>query len=298
MQQQSFHIIRAEQWSKEEWNNRIEELNYFGLYCRYEYLQHFCDDWICISNHNRTLLLPVPIRKKMGITYVYTPSFFPQTSIIGKYNEDDIASLTNKLLSIVHFGDLFLQGMLLSNKKIRQTLKTNFTLDTSNWKNKIIDHHRRALEKANKQDFNIQEQVEAHVIIDLFKEVYTEKMPHVTDNDYNRLLQWCEQQTNTIQTYCVYLHGEIHAAAILFCHRNTVYNIINVVTEAGKVSRANYSLYGYILDRCHIQQLNLDWEGSDIPGIARFYEGWGSEKHNYYHYHINALPFPLNYFKR
>ncbi len=298
MQQQSFHIIPAEQWSKEEWNNRIEELNYFGLYCRHEYLQHFCDDWICISNHNQTLLLPVPIRKKMGITYVYTPSFFPQTSVIGKYNENDFSSLTNKLLSIVYYGDLFIEGRLLSGKKIRQTLKTNFTLDATNWENKINDHHRRALEKANKQDFNIQEQVKAQVIIDLFKEVYTEKMPHVTDNDYNRLLQWCEQQTNTIQTYCLYLHGEIHAAAILFCHRNTLYNIINVVTEAGKVSRANYSLYGYILDRCHIQQLNLDWEGSDIPGIARFYEGWGSEKHNYYHYHINALPFPLNYFKR
>lgn len=298
MQQNSFHIIPTEQLSKEKWNNLIEELNYQGLYCRYEYLQHFCDDWICISNHNQKLLLPVPIRKKMGITYAYTPSFFPQTSIIGKYNEDDIVRLSNKLLSIVHYGDLFLQGGLLTNKKINQAIKTNFTLASSNWQNKINDHHKRALEKANKQNFEIQESIQAHVIVSLFKQNYKNKIGHVSNKDYNRLLEWCGQQPNTIQTYCAYLNGEIQAAAILFYHRNTVYNMLNVVTEKGKSTRANYSLYAHILDWCNKQSSRLDWEGSDIPGIARFYEGWGSEKHMYHHYHINALPFPLNYFKR
>lgn len=298
MGQDVFHIIPRAKWNQEEWNNRIENLNYLGLYCKYEYLQHFCDDWICISNHNQTLLLPIPIRKKMGITYAYTPSFFPQTSIIGKYNEDDIVRLSNKLLSIVHYGDLFLDGRLLSNKKIKHAIKTNFTLDTSNWKNKMNDHHRRALEKAYKQNFNIQEDIQASVIIDLFKQIYREKMSHVSSIDYNRLLQWCEQQPNSIYTYCAYLNGEIHAAAILFYHRNIVYNMLNVVTEVGKSTRANYCLYAHILDWCNKKNFSLDWEGSDIAGIARFYEGWGSEKHSYHHYHINALPFPINYFKR
>jgi hypothetical protein len=41
----------------------------------------------------------------------------------------------------------------------------------------------------------------------------------------------------------------------------------------------------------------LDFEGSEIEGIARFFKSFGAEKRNYYRYKRNRLPWLLRIFK-
>jgi len=42
----------------------------------------------------------------------------------------------------------------------------------------------------------------------------------------------------------------------------------------------------------------LDFEGSEIPGVARFFKGFGAVKQHYYHLHINKLPLPIRWLKK
>jgi hypothetical protein len=42
----------------------------------------------------------------------------------------------------------------------------------------------------------------------------------------------------------------------------------------------------------------LDFEGSDIPGIKRFFKGFGSKEEKYYFVKWNRLPFPFNKLKK
>jgi hypothetical protein len=44
-------------------------------------------------------------------------------------------------------------------------------------------------------------------------------------------------------------------------------------------------------------QMELDFEGSEIEGIARFFKSFGSEKRNYYRLRKNNLPWILRLFK-
>jgi hypothetical protein len=41
----------------------------------------------------------------------------------------------------------------------------------------------------------------------------------------------------------------------------------------------------------------LDFEGSEIESIARFFKGFGSDKVNYYRLKLNRLPFFLKWMK-
>jgi hypothetical protein len=46
------------------------------------------------------------------------------------------------------------------------------------------------------------------------------------------------------------------------------------------------------------KNLILDFEGSNIPGIARFYKGFGAMAETYYSVHQNRLPRLLRIFKK
>ncbi len=48
----------------------------------------------------------------------------------------------------------------------------------------------------------------------------------------------------------------------------------------------------YIHLHCGTQAC-IDFEGSDIPTVARFYEGFGASAEQYYSYRINRLPWLL-----
>ena len=68
--------------------------------------------------------------------------------------------------------------------------------------------------------------------------------------------------------------------------------------EQGKRSRAMFALIDHIIDKYSDTGLVLDFEGSNIKGVARFFAGFGAEQHDYYNIHINKLPFPLNVLKK
>ncbi len=46
------------------------------------------------------------------------------------------------------------------------------------------------------------------------------------------------------------------------------------------------------------KDLILDFEGSSIPGLARFYKGFGANPSNFFLLKYNNLPFPFKYFKK
>ena len=58
----------------------------------------------------------------------------------------------------------------------------------------------------------------------------------------------------------------------------------------------------YLLDELFIaragDQIKFDFEGSNIPGLGRFYSGFGAIEEPYYNLKINRLPLPLKWLKR
>ena len=77
--------------------------------------------------------------------------------------------------------------------------------------------------------------------------------------------------------------GEWLAAAFIVRHRNRWINLINTSSAAGKQSGASHFLFDSLIQQhCH-RPIVLDFEGSSIPSIARFYESFGAQTEGFYH---------------
>jgi len=68
--------------------------------------------------------------------------------------------------------------------------------------------------------------------------------------------------------------------------------------EEGKKLGAMFFLVDNFIKTNAEKEIILDFEGSMIPGVARFYSGFGSIPETYFQLKFNRLPLPLRWLKR
>jgi len=87
------------------------------------------------------------------------------------------------------------------------------------------------------------------------------------------------------------------SCVFLFSHHRAYYIIVGNA-PAGKSTGASHTLIdGFIRDYAE-QHITLDFEGSDIPGLAFFYSSFGAVHHTYPAIRLNRLPFYLRWMKK
>ena len=101
------------------------------------------------------------------------------------------------------------------------------------------------------------------------------------------------------EIYGVYTADNELCSAVYFCHWKDRIIYMNAASnEKGKEERSMYFLIDQLIQKYAGQNLLLDFEGSMIPGVARFYAGFGAKPETYFQLKFNRLPLPLKWLKR
>ena len=81
-------------------------------------------------------------------------------------------------------------------------------------------------------------------------------------------------------------------------HNNTFTYLYPVSTGAGKEAKAMFFILDTFIAKHAGKSEWIDFEGSDIEGVKRFYLGFGASVENYYRLKINNLPGFIRIFKK
>jgi hypothetical protein len=73
---------------------------------------------------------------------------------------------------------------------------------------------------------------------------------------------------------------------------------IGASNNVGRDLRAMYFLFDRLIDEYSEQSIVLDFEGSDIEGVGRFFSGFGALLVPYHRLIANRLPWPINLLKK
>ncbi|MCG7859753.1 hypothetical protein MD537_22435, partial [Flavihumibacter sediminis] len=76
-----------------------------------------------------------------------------------------------------------------------------------------------------------------------------------------------------------------------------LYLLANITVPHARKKAANHYLLDQLIREFAGQLSWLDMEGSDLPGIAHFYQNFGAVNEPYYFIAWNDLPFPLRWLK-
>jgi hypothetical protein len=152
------------------------------------------------------------------------------------------------------------------------------------------------------------------VALELYKSQYQHKTPHVKEEAWQRFKELClfMQPAGQVLVRALADHRQQPLATALLLRETNpadhggkinsrqtdrMYLLQSTVLPAGRQTEANHSLLDHLVREFAGTPTILDFEGSELPGVAHFYKNFGGRDQPYFFYRHNQLPWPIRLFK-
>jgi hypothetical protein len=134
--------------------------------------------------------------------------------------------------------------------------------------------------------------------LNLFKELYHYRFKKVKNRHFDRILQYLNNNPAAALVREVHLGGLLQASLLAIKDDKRMYILFSATTLAGRKSKANHYLFDQLIQEFSGKPIILDFEGSEIEGVAHFYTNFGAVLQPYYAIHWNNLPWWLQLIKK
>jgi hypothetical protein len=265
------------------------------------YLDAVSENWSALVAGDYRFVMPVVWKKKAGIKYIYQPFYTQQLGVFSREYIDP--ELIREMLRILYKKFRF-AGFNLNIKNLPGE-EGSFTMeDKSNYVltlDQDYSSHLSAFRTNTKR--NIRKSVEYPDRLD--RKLSTEELVRLKrDND---VIQRSEDDyrwlTNLIETirerdagkiYAIRTDSEITSAAFFAFSKTRAIYLLSASSMKGKERKGMFRIVDTFIKDHAGSGLILDFEGSNIPSVARFFAGFGARAEIYQEVSFNRLPKPLN----
>jgi hypothetical protein len=272
----------------EKWNRSIAASAYETVYAFTWYLDACSEYWGGLVSPDYECVMPVAFRKKFGIKYIYQPRFCQQ---LGVYSEKPVD------------GDILRDFLLAAKKKFglgdyalnegnRLTEGRGFNLsDNTNYTLQLLKSHeelskgyssncRRNVRKALQSGLEFSADISIEELVELKRQ-----HDHIKQSEehYRLLTSMFSvlKDHGHVKAFGVKLEENPCAGAIfVFCNKRMHY-LLSASNEEGKERSAMFLVIDRVIQEYEGKNMVLDFEGSNMANIARFFTGFGAMAQSY-----------------
>ena len=275
---------------KAKWDKCVLNAANHLIYAEAWYLDIVCpENWDALILNDYEAVMPLPLKSKMGLTYIQQPIWTQQLGVFStlKITEQLTTAFLQAIPKKMAMVSLNLNETNLVSD-IDLVAKTNLIVDLNSsletLQSKFSTNTKRNSNKANKAGLIIDLESKAvNEFIDFFK---SNIQNPISEYHYNTLSKLVEFAVNNNKGFIalVKLDDEIVAASfILKSNKRLIYRT-GTSNPKGKELKAMFLLVNELIQQYADSNYKLDFEGSEIEGVARFYKGFGAENVPYYYY--------------
>ncbi|AHW61613.1 hypothetical protein SAMN05444285_12113 [Draconibacterium orientale] len=298
------HYIKHALIDSEKWNQCIDGALNCRIYAYDWHLDRTAIEWDALVYGNYEYVMPLPFRKKLGIKYLYQPLFSQQLGIFPTPSKAIFDAFIDAIKDRFKYADVQLNALNVPGENSGDIFfeRKNYLLSlTKDFKSIISGYSKntkRNIAKAQNQDLTIIEGIR-HEDYLAFK---AKNLPAGVEQSaiakLKSLIAFGEYK-GFGKIYGVYTPENNLCAAVYFCRwKDRVIYFNAASNEEGKNTGAMYYLVNRFIEDNAGKNLLLDFEGSMIPGVERFYSGFGAKPETYFHLKYNRLPLLLRWLKR
>jgi len=295
-------FLQHHEINREVWDACISRSCQGLIYGHSWYLDIVSPGWCALEMDEYSAIMPLPVKKKYGINYIIQPLFAQQ---LGIFSEQALSPDAH---------EEFFKAIPLNYKFV--ALNLNFANAAHNqsiplvWNKNyelLFDRDYQSLAglySANTKR-NLQKAKDIVVTFDGgIDGLLAMKSGNTAKNRRRISIEKIRDFMNSVKALnsgfvcSASLEGHECAAVFFLQHEKRIYYLIPVSNSLGKEKKAMFAIVDHVIQKFAGTNIILDFEGSNISGIARFFEGFGAVNHQYPSLKINRMPFPLNQFRK
>ncbi len=292
-------VLKRKEIDEQKWNALIQTSVQSLPYALSYYLDAVAENWEAIVVGDYEAAMPFVWLRKLGLKCLYQPYYCQQ---LGAFSKQDLSAKEMKEMLAAAQGFPYININLNPSAKTiaadfalkqRKNLLLDLSKDYTTIGKKYSENHRRNIAKAEKSKLSFTEEVE----LKSFQKFYLENVNRTKENfkpKHEKIFKALTKtltNNNTGKIFAVINQQQkLVAAVLLVHHQNRLVGIINTSSAEGKKSGASHFLFDKIIQKFSSQaNVVLDFEGSSIPTIARFYEGFGASEEIFYNYQTTLI---------
>lgn len=302
---QEIRYIEHENIDSEKWNRCIENAINSRFYANDWHLDRTAVIWDALVLGDYEFVMPLTLRKKLGISYLYQPLFCQQLGIFPSPPNEIATYFYNILVEKFRYSDIQLNAQnqqVKVEKEIDFLPRQNYLLQLNQDYNTISGGYskntKRNLTKAKSNNLKLI----AGIRLEEYLEFKSKNLQvNLGKKEIGKLKSIIAfgQYKGFGEIYGVYSAKNELCAAVYFCRwKNRVIYMNAASNSQGKELRGMYFLVDNFIQSNSGKNLILDFEGSMVAGVARFYSGFGAAPETYFQLKFNRLPLSLKWLKR
>jgi hypothetical protein len=276
------------------------------------YLDIVSPGWAGLVEDDYQGVFPLTCKKKFGVQYLYQPLFTQQLGIFTKgvlssaLVKDFLAAIPPQF----RFGEIHLNSF---NKTegigFETVIRTNQELELVQPYEVLARNYsqnaKRNLKKAAEAGVMVKRKVDPEDLINLYRENFGKREARLKYRDYvaiRTLMEQCIRRSKGILMAAGTRDDKPDAAAF-FLHEDDRFIFLFSASDYNtRDNGAMFMLIDTFIREHSSRPVILDFEGGNLPNLARFYQGFGARETNYPLIRINRLSpvvkLLLGYYKR
>lgn len=265
-----------------KWDNCISQASNSFIYAASWYLDTVSPGWEALVAGDYEYVMPLPVKRKFGITFLAQPLLCQQLGIFSQKKTDE--SIVDTFVKKIPYKGYHLH-LNEKNTYVKATAQPNYVLDLSKNHSEIYascsTNTKRNIKKAGKEGISSCK----NLSIDLFLDFYYSIEKQYFEIPRKTVLKLLQKGVDNHQ---MHIYGAfdvdknlLSACCILQSSQRLVY-LLSVSGSEGKKKSSMFLLIDQIIRQYAGADFKLDFEGSRIQGVARFYKGFNAVETPYF----------------
>jgi hypothetical protein len=292
-------FIEQKDINKKKWDACIGNCSNPAIFVYSWYLDIVCNGWSALVLDDYEAVFPIAPKSKYKIHYLYQPFFtryfgvFSKSKITVKLTTEFFNAIPEKYKYIefcLQEGTPFQSDTFEYRERKFQGLDLN--QDFTTLQKQFSENSKRNVKKAIKAGLKIRPDISPEKIVNLFKITKGNELEIFNPDDYKILIALMHKcnDLNKGQSIAVYDGNELCAAAFFMFSDNRFTFLKSGVTDEGKAKGAMHLLFDYFIKENSEKKYYLDFGGSSVDNVARFYKNFGAKDCVYLQVKRNNLP--------
>lgn len=284
-------FLKHSEIDKDRWNLTIQKSLNTTIFADFDFLSISSPNWCALVEDDYKSVMPLPVRRKFSINYIYNPFF---SNRLGIFSKEIISDVKVKEF-FDHIPSRFRQVDLILNRQIPTQLIEDKTIRLISHSLNLNRSHEeisqgysqnttRNIKYAQKYCLEYIEGASVRDIIRLFQN-NKGKQSHVNykSKDYLTLMKmshWASRK-GLLESVGVTFEGKLIAGALFLRDNQRIWFWFSGRDNKHADKKTMFLLLNeYILRHCETP-LELDFNGSMNENVARLYKGFGGIAYHY-----------------